>query len=410
MRFSLSTIGSRGDVQPLMALALRLRELGHDVLACLPPDFRDWAEAFGVPVVPIGPPVRSTAASSSSLRRQLASPEGRRALAEASLAAQFDTIAQAARGSDVLVGCGALQVAAPSVAEMAGMPYVHVHYCPVTLPSTHHAPPRLPGWDVDETATPAELWEADARRWHDLWGGLLNARRAAAGLDPVEDVRSHVFTDHPWLAADPRLAPWPGPDKPGVLQTGVVQTGAWLLPDERPLSSELQAFLDEGEPPVYFGLGSMASPQHDAPGVMVEAARAVGRRAIVSRGWAGLEPGSGGEDWISAGETNHRALFARVAAVVHHGGAGTTTVAAQAGAPQVILPQRYDQPYWAHRVEALGIGVAHEIIPFTAPSLAGALSQVLEADVVSRAEDLSAGVRVDGARVAAQRLTSEAGR
>lgn len=401
MQFLMSTIGSRGDVQPLLALGLQLRAWDHDVLVCLPPDFRDWVEAFGIPTVSVGPLVRPTAAPSSSLRRQLASAEGRLALAEASVATQFATITEAARGRDVLVGCGALQVAAPSVAELLDIKYVHVHYCPVSLPSPHHAPPRLPGGTVDEAATPAELWEADAQRWRDVWAQPLNVHRTAAGLHPVEDVRSHVFTDRPWLAADPVLAPWPGPDSHGV-----IQTGAWLLPDERPLSAELQAFLDDGEPPIYFGLGSMASPQDDTAGVMVEAARTVGRRAIVSRGWADLEPGDDGKDWISVGETNHRALFNRVAAVVHHGGAGTTTTAAQAGTPQVILPQRYDQPYWAQRVEALGIGVRYEPNHPTARSLADAISQAAAAEVAARAEHLSASVRVDGARVAAELLTA----
>ncbi|MER7082776.1 glycosyltransferase, partial [Saccharopolyspora kobensis] len=127
-----------------------------------------------------------------------------------------------------------------------------------------------------------ERWRRDEQLWNDVWGPALNAHRAAAGLAPVTEVRNHVLTDRPWLAADPRLGPWPVPDDPGVFQTG-----AWLLPDERPLPAELESFLDAGEPPVYFGLGSRSAAAESSRS-MVEAARALGRRAIVSRGWAEL--------------------------------------------------------------------------------------------------------------------------
>lgn len=400
MRVLLSTIGSRGEVQPLLALALELRRLSVDVRTCVPPDFREWIEKAGIPVVPLGPALRGTATAGSSLRRSLSSPEGRRALAEASLAAQFATIGEAARACDVVVGCGALQIAAPSVAELYGAPYVHVHYCPKTLPSGHHAPPRLPGWELDESA-PAELqWESDARRWNETWRQALNAHRAAAGLDPVDDVRSSVFTERPWLACDRLLGPWPGSSDE------VVQTGAWLLPDDSPLPPEVEAFLDAGEPPVYFGLGSMGVPNEEVARAMVGAARVVGCRCVLSRGWADLRLPDDGPDCISVGEINHRALFPRVRAAVHHGGAGTTTVAARAGAPQVVLPQRYDQPYWAHRVEALGIGVAHESHTPTSATLSTALDKAMEPEVVSRANSVAGAVHTDGARVAAERLTA----
>ncbi len=110
----------------------------------------------------------------------------------------------------------------------------------------------------------------------------LNSHRAAAGLAPVSDVRSHIFTNRPWLADDPALAPWTD-----TADLDVVQTGAWIRSDQRQLSLELETFLDAGEPPVYFGFGSMRAPQ-DVSQAMIKATRAVGRRAIVSRGWAGL--------------------------------------------------------------------------------------------------------------------------
>jgi vancomycin aglycone glucosyltransferase len=211
-------------------------------------------------------------------------------------------------------------------------------------------------------------------------------------------VRSHILTDRPWLAADPTLAPWPDPADPAVLQTG-----AWILPDERPLSPELETFLDAGEPPVYFGFGSTRGPQEISQ-VMTQAARALGRRAIVSRGWADLSLVDDEPDCLAIGEANLKALFTRVAAVVHHGGAGTTTLAASAGAPQVAIPHHYDQHYWAGRVHHLGIGTAHAPGTPTADSLTSALDHALQADVAGRARSIAAAVRSDGAQAAARCL------
>jgi vancomycin aglycone glucosyltransferase len=401
MRVLLSTIGSRGDVQPLVALALQLRALGQEVHLCVPPDFRDWIESFGMPVTPIGPELRKITAASPPAKQAPPSPEQRRQMVEATVATQFETITAAAQGCDILVGATALQIAAPSVAEKLGIPYVFAAYCPIVLPSPHHAPPPLSM--LGQTPGPAMadnrvLWAQNAEHVNNTWGPALNSYRASAGLAPVSDVHHHIFTDRPWLAADPTLAPWPDP-----ADQAVFQTGAWILPDERLLSPELETFFKTGEPPVYFGFGSMRAPQ-DLSQVMVQTARALGRRAIVSRGWADLSLLDNEPDCLAIGEVNQQMLFKRVAAVVHHGGAGTTTAAALAGTPQIIIPQIYDQHYWAQRIHYLRIGVAHAPGAPTTDSLTNALKHALQPDVAAHAQFLATAVRNDGAQVAAQRL------
>jgi len=107
-------------------------------------------------------------------------------------------------------------------------------------------------------------------------------------------------------------------------------------------------------------------------------------------------------DCLVIGEVNQQALFKGVAAVVHHGGAGTTTAAARAGAPQVIVPQMYDQHYWAQRVQHLGIGVAHAPGAPTTDSLTSALRHALRPEVAARARSVATQVRGDGARIAAR--------
>jgi vancomycin aglycone glucosyltransferase len=365
MRVLLSTYDSRGGVEPLAALAVRLRALGADALVCAPPDCADRLAELGVPLVPAGEPVRALVH-----RATPPSPADVPRLTAELIATWFDTVAAAAEGCDALVASGVIPAAvgARSVAEKLGIPCVHVSYCPIFLPSPHHRPHPLPGRPLPPEVTDNRvLWELDAQGYNAVFGPALNTQRVANGLPPVRNVRDFLLGDHPWLAADPVLAPWPEPANPGV-----VQTGAWILPDERPLPVELEAFLDAGPPPVYVGFGSMRAPQ-DIARVAIEAIRAQGRRALVACGWAGLAPIDDRDDCFAVGEVNQQALFGRVAAVVHHGGAGTTTTATRAGAPQVVVPQWADQPYWASRVAGLGIGVAHDVQAPTAESLSAAL-------------------------------------
>jgi vancomycin aglycone glucosyltransferase len=400
MRVLLSTIGSRGDVQPMVALALQLRELGQEVRICAPPDFREWMDTLGISFVPVGPPVRQTTAPGPSVP-VAPTPEQIRQLMDATVAGQFEAITAAAQDCDILVAGMALQFALHSIAEQLRIPYVYAAWCPITLPSPHHAPPPLPAWiqpASDGSADNCTLWNQEAKRWNDHWAAAINVHRAAAGLAPVPDVRSYIFTDQPWLAADSMLAPWPE-----TAELNVIQTGAWILSDQRQLPPQLEAFLDAGEPPVYFGFGSMRASQ-DLGRTFIESSRAVGPRAIVSRGWAGVTLPDGEPGCLSVDEVNLQALFRRVAAVVHHGGAGTTTAAAQAGVPQVVVPQMYDQHYWAKRVADLGIGTAHAPGVPTSRSLTEALGNTLQPGVSARARALAKSVRSDGAEIAARRL------
>ncbi|MFD0891000.1 glycosyltransferase, partial [Streptosporangium algeriense] len=250
--------------------------------------------------------------------------------------------------------------------ERVGVPSVSVTFQQLTLPSPYHAPLAYPGRPFPPEVTDRRtLWDLDARSINELFGEALNVNRVAAGLPPVDDVRGYVVGARPWLATDPVLDPWR--ETP---ELDVVQTGAWTLPDERPLPAELTAFLEAGEPPVYVGFGSMpmraaktatnptvktatepavgnatgpaketaagSDAENDAgtapegaarsvAEVVVEAVRARGRRVVVARGWADLAPIDDQDDCFVVGEVNQQALFRRVAAVVHHGGAGTTT-------------------------------------------------------------------------------------
>ena len=396
MRVLLSTYDSRGGVEPLVGLAVRLRELGAEVRMCAPPDCADRLAEVDLPLVPFGPPVRqlvhgATPPSVADVRQRVAEVT----------AAAFDKIAAAAEGCDALVATSLAPAVASarSVAEKLGIHSVFVSYCPIFLPSPHYRPQPLPGRPIPPDVTDHRvLNDLDIQNYNALYGPALNTQRAAIGLSPVDNVRDFIFTDHPWLAADPVLAPWQEP-----ADLDVVQTGAWILPDERPLAADLEAFLDAGPPPVYVSFGSMRAPEGIAR-VAIEAIRAQGRRVLVGRGWADLALIDDRDDCFAVGEVNQQALFGRVAAVVHHGGAGTTTTAARAGAPQVVIPQWADQPYWAGRVADLGIGTAHGTQAPTTESLSAALRTTLAPGISARATAVAGTIRTDGATVAARLL------
>ncbi|SES39504.1 UDP:flavonoid glycosyltransferase YjiC, YdhE family [Streptomyces sp. yr375] len=416
MRVLLTTYGSRGDVEPLAGLAAAVRELGAQVRVCAPPDgeFEELVTGVGAEFVPFGRSVRELVTGVAPV-----SADDVPRFAAELVAARFDTVAAAAEGCDVVVATGLLPVGTRSVAELRGIPYVYACFHPCELPSPHYLPsaarpgPPFPPGVTDNRV----LWDLDARKVDALYGDALNSHLAALGLPPVTGVRDHVFTGQPWLAADPVLGPWQD-----LTDLDVVQTGAWLLPDQRPLPADLSAFLEAGAPPVYVGFGSM--PMRGAPDVArvaVEAVRAQGRRVVVGSGWAGLGltdvgPVDGDridgdrDDCFVVGEVNQQRLFGRVAAVVHHGGAGTTTTAARAGAPQVVVPQLVDQPRWAERVAELGIGAAHDGPTPTFASLSAALTTALADETRARATTVAAMIRTDGAEVAARLLFDVVGR
>ncbi|GAA4933493.1 vancomycin aglycone glucosyltransferase [Nonomuraea thailandensis] len=405
MRVLLSTRGSRGDVEPMAALAVRLLDLGADARVCAPPD-EEFAEVLaraGVPLVPVGRTARSMVTGPTRFKEQDMAQR-----AAEMVAATFDTIAAAAaEGADAVVATGMFPAVAGArtAADKLGLRYFYTCFQPAMLPSPHHPPFEYPGRPHPAGVTDNRaLWDLDIENMNVLFGGVINAHRTSIGLPALGNVRDHLLTDRPWLATDPVLSPWVRP-----ADLDVVQTGAWILPDERPLPAGLETFLDAGTPPVYVGFGSMPmTAAQDVARVAVEAVRAQGHRVLLARGWAGLAPIDDAADCFAVGEVNQQALFRRVAAVVHHGGAGTTTAAARAGTPQVVVPQMVDQPYYAGRVAELGNGVAHDGPVPTFASLSAALGTALDARTRARAADVAGQVQADGAMTAAKLLFERA--
>jgi len=379
MRIAIAVEGTRGDVFPMLALGAAFRDAGHDVVICAPPDFGGETRARGLDFRPVGRDVREFLELQSHVLH--GSPwatlrEGARFFRE-NLALHFEALVPAVAGADRLFGAGT-EVAAASVAELHGIPYRFVAYCPQLFPSAEHPPfvvpsQRWPGW-ANRLG-----WRVFAMAMNATMRRAVNRHRKELGLPKLWNIVRHVYSPAPLLASDPLLGPAPADSELEIETIGCLHPFA-----PEPLPAKLEAFLYAGEPPVYLGFGSMTDPAPEATTrVVLDAVAMAGCRAVLSEGWAGLGAGPLPEDVCVVGSVSHAALFPRVAAVVHHGGAGTTTTAARAGVPQILVPHVLDQFYWAKRVETLGLGASLGRSRLDVPSLTALLREVVGNEVLA---------------------------
>jgi UDP:flavonoid glycosyltransferase YjiC (YdhE family) len=348
-RIVLSPIGSRGDIQPMLALALELRARGHDVTFAAPENFSRWVDGHGLRFAPVGGDVEADLKRHGD--RLHGSWHQTRVMREEVVPRQFRELPDACAGAELLVGAG-LQLAGPSVAQVLGIPYAFIAYAPPVIPSGYHPPPVIRTQSLPRVVNHV-LWGAFATVLSVALAGPINRGRRALGLPRVHDIGRHLTRANLILAADQALT-GPVPD----LAPEVHWVPALRLEDSSPLPREVTDFLDAGPPPVLVGFGSMVTDRgRELAALFAEAGARAGIRMVIQAGWTGLRhSGAFSPTCLFAGAMPHGSLLPRVAAVVHHGGAGTTASVARAGRPQLILPYLLDQFYWAGRIQALGLG------------------------------------------------------
>ncbi len=391
MRVSLVTVGSRGDVEPFVALALALRGLGAEATVAAPADTRGLVEGFGVPYAPLSAEFLTMAQTDEGRRAVAGDPRaGVRLLGEVrrGTARLLREVQAAAEGADRLV-FHPKALAGRHLAEAWGVPAWVATAVPLLVPTRAFPAPATVGRDLGplNRATYALASAAEG-----MFAREVGAWRAELGLPPKarRGVRSAGERTLPVLHAHSRhLVPTP-PD----WDDGCLVTGAWRVPTDRlpTLAPEVAAFLAAGPPPVVVGFGSMGVEDPDALARLAAAAvRAVGRRGVL----VGL-PTVPGDDVLSVASAPFGRLFPRSAATVHHGGAGTTAASLLAGVPTVVVPHGMDQPFWADRVVAAGVGARTSLKGLTAGRLAGALASALEPSVSGRARHLGALMGTEG--------------
>jgi vancomycin aglycone glucosyltransferase len=392
MRILLAPAGSRGDFQPMLALAVGLQAAGHAPVIASGECFREECAAFGIPFVRAGVDVRAFLHEHS--KRGTFTPL--RATVElvrvgrAEAAGFIRDLLAPSREVDLVIGGGA-QLAAPTAAEAAGKPYWYMAYTPQILRSMHHPPFTIPIMGLPQFGNRL-LWALSDGLSTWAVGERIQEARRELGLGRVTDFNDHVFPrGRSMLACDPELTP-PPPD----LGLFCPPLGSVHLPDARPLPEELQAFLGSGPAPLYIGFGSM--PDQNAAAttrLILEAVNIDGGRAVVSSGWAGLGAGEVPPAVMVVGAVAHATLFAQVVAVVHHGGAGTAAASLRAGKPQLVVHHAFDQVGIGRQVQRAGVGPAPLArAGLTAKKLAAALGELRQqAAFASTAEAIGAEVR-----------------
>jgi UDP:flavonoid glycosyltransferase YjiC (YdhE family) len=362
MRIAIIAPGSRGDVEPYIALGQGLHRAGHVTRLVSHENFAPLVSAHGVEFWPIAGDVQEVAQGEEMTARlesgsflavmsQMAreAERGAIAFAEGSLAA--------CRGMDLLLtGIGGLFVA-QAQAEKFALPLVQAYYLPFT-PTRAYPSALFPALPFSIGALNSLSYRLTQQM---MWQGFRSADRIAR--QKVLGLPAAPF----WGPRAPRGAPILYGYSPAVIppppdwDANTHVTGYWFLdpPADWTPPAALVKFLQAGDPPVYVGFGSMSNrrPEETAE-LIVQALKRAGQRGVILGGWGGLRPANLPDSVFLLDSAPFSWLFPRMAAVVHHGGAGTTSAGLRAGVPSAVIPFFADQPFWGRRVAALGVGPA----------------------------------------------------
>jgi sterol 3beta-glucosyltransferase len=380
MKILLLTAGSRGDVQPFVALAQAVCRAGHTVLLAAPPDAEILAEEHGIPYASLGIDYQALASSDNGRGAVAGRPAALiRSLREVKEATRgmLDAAWTAAKGADAVVyhpKC----LAGAHIAEALRIPCFLALPLPLLVPTRTFPAPigSLPDIKTLNPTSYAAMrlsllpFSSTLSRWRQEVLGLP-ARFAfadpfAIGGRPIPVL--YAFSRH--LVPPP--SDWP---------SHVTVTGYWFTDHEESLGlpADLERFLAAGPPPVYIGFGSMTGRDPEKlTQTIVDAVRLAGVRAVIATGWGGLAASEGASDVYVIRSASHTELFPRCAAVVHHGGSGTTHAGLRAGRPTIVCPVAMDQPFWGVRVQAAGAGpepIPHRAL--TGPDGAGRLASAI---------------------------------
>jgi sterol 3beta-glucosyltransferase len=345
MRIALATVGTTGDIRPFAILARRLVERGHGVTAISWPAHRTALAQPGVRVEVAGPhadPARIAAVAAEAARhRPMEQVAILRDFHLADGEAHYRALRQLLPGHDLVVLHG-IHALAHAAALDAGLPWASAVFDPVLLPTASAPPPGMPSLGPVNRLAWWMLGRAlrrAARPLDELLARAGSAQRAVP-LFRARSPRLHLVACSPSIVTIP-------PDLPAATRV----TGAWLDRSEpEPLPASVEAFVADGAPPIVITFGSMAGASAAEMHATITALLDAGRR-VVLQGSVAVESPS----LLQVGALDHRALFPRASAIIHHGGAGTTHAACAAGVPSVVVPHLGDQRFWADRLHRLGV-------------------------------------------------------
>lgn len=401
MRVCLLAWGSRGDVQPFAALGAGLATAGYEVSVAAPKDLTPLVEAAGLQAVDFG--IDMSEAIDSGVGRAWLEGASVGPVTEARLMSKVvkefapiaaEGLARIVGQTDALISGLLTHDGAVSVSESLDMPHIIGLLAPMAPTRTGYATmyPAIRGRASLANLFASTVMEAGFRRLIRLPGDLGRARMGLPRLSPIRYAKLLRATPA-LLGVSPRVIP-PPPEWAGR----VVVPGYWSPPptDFQP-GPELAGFLGSGPPPVYLGFGSMPMTEPERVfQAMTRGLAETGRRGLIGLHGSRWRPDEVPGDVLIVDDTPHDWLFPRCSAVVHHGGAGTTSAAIRAGVGQVVVAHMGDQPYWARRVHELG--VAAPPLPrhdFSASTLAQRLRIVGDDALQNRAAELGKTVSAE---------------
>ncbi len=331
----------------MIAVCLALKAAGHDVCLIGPPEKAPWAAQLGCPYREIGQDVTAflnPVKNALSLKSGIAFVRFLRQ----EIKTQFALLPEMIQHADLVVA-SSLVFSLSSIAGQFNIPYRYMAFTPQLFPSAFHPLPVIKSQTLPKWCNTLSWQFARCLDRFNI-AALVNAHRRNMGLDPVKDVWDHILGKNTILACDRQIAAIPKD-----INRPCVQTGYPHLDVETALDPELEKFLEQGTKPFYAGFGSLPPlDQQKTLPMVVSTARALGRRMIINQYWSETaEPVLNkkiGSDVLFIQQSPHLRLFPKTAAVIHHGGAGTTAAAAVSGVPQVIVPHILDQYYNGQQV------------------------------------------------------------
>ena len=346
-RIMVLSVGSTGDVEPFAALAAGLTGRGHEVTLAADAAFQGLASSGRVAFAPIRADFRSLLPTSEGRR-----PSLRRQVMPLMKGMIEDSWRVARTVRPDLIVAHQKSLAGPHLAEALGVAHIRSLTVPMLTPTHEFPVPGLVRRDLGPVLNRLSyrLVGALTRPYAGLIRGWRVDELGLGPEDPPPAART-LYCYSPSLVSTPK--DW---------GANSVATGFWF-PDRSgtgdSVDPHLERFVGTGAPPVYVGFGSSVGADPARLGSRVMAAvRRAGVRAVVATGWGGMSGLSGGGDVFVVDTAPHAWLFPRVAAVVHHGGAGTTAAGLLAGRPTVICPFQGDQFFWAAAVQRAGVGPA----------------------------------------------------
>jgi sterol 3beta-glucosyltransferase len=417
MRVTINAFGTRGDVQPYIALGKGLQVAGHEVRITTHRIFEGFVCEHGLDFAPMEGDPKEVLLSQAIADLGSNPVRVNRWLAEnfrPVMDRVFQATLEAAQGADVLLN-SALSFAGWHVAEKLGIPAIASYLQPVTPTRSFHgmSSPIPPAWLPFKRVYNLLSTKLANQSFFAMTRPLTNACRVEVlGLPPL---KAAYYWGIDWASAPVSILYGYSPSvipKPPDWGEDQHITGYWFLEEAQNYQSpvELRAFLDAGPPPVYVGFGSMIDHEREEiTRLIVEALKQTGQRAILLGGWSDLGSLELPDSILRIDNVPHDWLFPRMAAVVHHGGAGTTAAGLRAGIPAVIVPFTADQPFWAWRVHELGVGPKWVLRKkLTAEKLAASIDQAVHDQAMAqRARELGRKIRAEDGLGNAVRLVEK---